>query len=237
MESRRKTKRAVSFSSSSGDNDDEEVSVRAPSKRARSVRDSLDSDEEDEDGDEELDDTAMGDDDDEDDDDGDDDPADDDDGFGDPDEDEEDIIADMMQPLVDTSKRTARQRGVLAEDDLMSLSNDIQSKKPALTADEAALRRSENARRRKNLSEKKLDEERQETINRLLNKQAGKSKDFKKAAAEEDRAAEGAVAVRAQRPLPKGMIRWVSTREGNTVSFPEEVVRHVLVEPLLGSRA
>src|SRR5208282_6859066 len=45
-------------------------------------------------------------------------------------------------------------------------------RKRALTADEIALRRSETARRRKNQSEQRLEEEKIETINRLLKPQA-----------------------------------------------------------------
>src|SRR5579871_2483727 len=64
----------------------------------------------------------------------------------------------------------------------MSLSNGLESlkiqltiepmRKKALTADEIALRRSETARRRKNQSEQRLEEEKIETINRLLKPQA-----------------------------------------------------------------
>src|SRR5271170_4162822 len=45
-------------------------------------------------------------------------------------------------------------------------------RKRPLTADEIALRRSETARRRKNQSEQRLEEEKIETINRLLKPQA-----------------------------------------------------------------
>jgi len=45
-------------------------------------------------------------------------------------------------------------------------------KKPPLTEIEIALKREETARKRKNLSEKKLEDEKAETINRLLKKQS-----------------------------------------------------------------
>ncbi|KAJ3809718.1 PAPA-1-like conserved region-domain-containing protein [Lentinula aff. lateritia] len=45
-------------------------------------------------------------------------------------------------------------------------------KKKVLNETELALRREENARKRKNLSEKKLEDEKLETINRLLKKQS-----------------------------------------------------------------
>src|SRR5579859_3694201 len=47
-------------------------------------------------------------------------------------------------------------------------------RKRPLTADEIALRRSETARRRKNQSEQRLEEEKIETINRLLKPQVPK---------------------------------------------------------------
>lgn len=45
-----------------------------------------------------------------------------------------------------------------------------------LTEEQLQLRRQENARKRKNLSEKRLEEEKQETINKLLRRRAGKSR-------------------------------------------------------------
>ncbi|CCH58871.1 hypothetical protein TBLA_0B00260 [Henningerozyma blattae CBS 6284] len=53
---------------------------------------------------------------------------------------------------------------------------DDGSNKKQLTEEEIQLRRAENARKRKNLSEKRLEEEKQDTINKLLKKRAGKSR-------------------------------------------------------------
>ena len=61
----------------------------------------------------------------------------------------------------DMSKMTKRQRAMVNEDSdgaLMALSNEAQKKKH-LTAEEHAMRRAEMARRRKNLSEKRNEEE------------------------------------------------------------------------------
>ncbi|CAI4035906.1 hypothetical protein SMKI_14G1150 [Saccharomyces mikatae IFO 1815] len=58
---------------------------------------------------------------------------------------------------------------------LLDLLEDGGSKKK-LTDEEIQLRRAENARKRKNLSEKRLEEEKQDTINKLLKKRAGKSR-------------------------------------------------------------
>lgn len=151
-------------------------------------------------------------------------------------EDEEAIIRSIRQPLVDTSKKTARQKAkeTGAVDHLEFLPIDKNSKvKPVLTAEEAALRKSENARKRKNQTEKKLDEEKQETINRLLNKQATKKKGAVRVGAAldsvPDEAEEGTTAVKKTRPLPLGMIRYINNKEGATVSFPEEVRGHVML--------
>ncbi|KAF8589892.1 hypothetical protein K439DRAFT_1612454 [Ramaria rubella] len=50
------------------------------------------------------------------------------------------------------------------------------SRKKQLTTEEIALRREETARKRKNMSEKKLEDEKTETINRLLKKQSSRSR-------------------------------------------------------------
>lgn len=49
-------------------------------------------------------------------------------------------------------------------------------KKQLLSQEELQLRRAENARKRRNLSEKKLEEEKRDTINKLLKRRAGKSR-------------------------------------------------------------
>lgn len=161
------------------------------------------------------------------------------------DEDADAIIESIMAPQVDTSKKTARQKAkeTGAVDHLEFLPIDKNSKaKPELTAEEAALRKSENARKRKNQTEKKLDEEKQETINRLLNKQASKRKGAVKQLTAADTAgleeAEEAAAVAAQvrktRPVPLGMIRYTSNKDGSFVSLPRELIGHVVTRPLFG---
>ena len=70
----------------------------------------------------------------------------------------------------DLSKLTRRQRAVLDEAEeagLMALSNEAQKKKH-LTAEEHAMRRAEMARRRKNLSEKRNEEEKVCSVNEIL---------------------------------------------------------------------
>lgn len=78
-------------------------------------------------------------------------------------EDEEDSDSDedgSRAATPDLSKLTRRQRGLYEDTDtgLMALSNEAQKKKH-LTAEEHAMRRAEMARRRKNLSEKRNEEE------------------------------------------------------------------------------
>lgn len=58
---------------------------------------------------------------------------------------------------------------------LQELLGDSHSRR-SLTEEQAQLRRAENARKRKNLSEKRLEEEKQETINKLLRRRAAKSR-------------------------------------------------------------
>ncbi|KJX94844.1 hypothetical protein TI39_contig4154g00009 [Zymoseptoria brevis] len=122
----------------------------------------------------------------------------------------------------DLTKLTKRQRAAFEEDpSLMALSNEALKKKH-LTDEEHVQRRAEMARRRKNLSEKRNEEEKMETINKLLQKQAPKRRTRAEIAAanaaehsgEEDE--EG-------RPKPNSLyVRWVSNKDGSRVGVPEE---------------
>jgi hypothetical protein len=76
---------------------------------------------------------------------------------------DEDLSRDQTP---DMSKLTRRQRAVLEQEEdgsLLALSNEAQKKKH-LTAEEHAMRRAEMARRRKNLSEKRNEEEKVRSI-------------------------------------------------------------------------
>lgn len=122
------------------------------------------------------------------------------------------------------------------------------SKKLKRTEAEVALMRSEVARRRRYQSEKKLDDEKTETINRLLKKQVGRKSTREMGQPDEDdeddeAGAEGAAgaggrggggiggerdAKRAKvmsreesKNLPRGMFRMVNRAEGTTVSIPD----------------
>ncbi|KAL5338829.1 PAPA-1-like conserved region-domain-containing protein [Aspergillus crustosus] len=130
----------------------------------------------------------------------------------------------------DISKLTKRQRGSLGND-FLQLPMEPQIKKH-LTAEERAMRRAEMARRRKNLSEKRNEEEKgcplqpsiMDTINRLLRKQAPKRRGRIPAAeAAENAAADQELAVEYE-PVDPIMVRWVSGRQGSIVGVPEEWV-------------
>ena len=139
----------------------------------------------------------------------------------------------------DINKMTKRQRSRLNEvltasdaiggsEDFLELPMEPQVKKH-LTAEEHAMRRAEMARRRKNLSEKRNEEEKQDTINRLLKKQAPKrrGKISAKEIEAQDRGdmSEGEEQVEEEAPiLPANpvFVRWVSNAKGCRVGVPAE---------------
>ncbi|PQE26367.1 hypothetical protein CJF30_00001125 [Rutstroemia sp. NJR-2017a BBW] len=121
----------------------------------------------------------------------------------------------------DLAKLTRRQRAKFDEDAanyLIALPDEVQTKKH-LTAEEHAMRRAEMARRRKNLSEKRNEEEKMETINKLLKKQAPKTNARRRdlAGPVADATPEG----EPQKPNPL-FVRWVSNKDGNRIGVPEE---------------
>ncbi|KAJ3578056.1 hypothetical protein NPX13_g2509 [Xylaria arbuscula] len=118
----------------------------------------------------------------------------------------------------DLTKMTKRQRARFEEnsDALMKLSDEVQAKKH-FTAEELSMRRAEMARRRRNLSEKRNEEVKMETINKLLKKQAPKTN--RKAQAGMESTPDGD----AQKPSPI-FVRWVSNKDGVRVSVPDEIL-------------
>ncbi|KAL3474976.1 PAPA-1-like conserved region-domain-containing protein [Aspergillus californicus] len=147
------------------------------------------------------------------------------DGAEEPDEDdlEDDDLEDSdggTLTAADLSKLTKRQRGSLGND-FLQLPMEPQIKKH-LTAEERAMRRAEMARRRKNLSEKRNEEEKMDTINRLLRKQAPKRRGRIPAAeAAENAAADQETAVEYD-PADPTLVRWISGRQGSQICVPEE---------------
>ncbi|KAJ5168539.1 uncharacterized protein N7482_004133 [Penicillium canariense] len=130
---------------------------------------------------------------------------------------DEDLDSDAM--AMNNGKTTKRQRGNLGND-FLQLPMEPQVKKH-LTAEERAMRRAEMARRRKNLSEKRNEEEKMDTINRLLNKQPPKRRGRQAAAdgADITPADQGPAEPAKADPT---MVRWVSNQNGCKVSVPEE---------------
>jgi Ino eighty subunit 2 len=88
----------------------------------------------------------------------------------------DDQTSGMSTP--DITRMTARQRAryVSAEPEEFLSLPDTGPKRKQLTEEERALKRAELARRRKNLSEKRLEEEKQDTLDRLLKKRAPRAR-------------------------------------------------------------
>ena len=145
----------------------------------------------------------------------------------------------------DINKMTKRQRSRLNEvytastsptgggSAFLELPMEPQIKKH-LTAEEHAMRRAEMARRRKNLSEKRNEEEKQDTINRLLKKQAPKRRG-KISAKEIEAQDRGDMSEAEELQLQQGyeeaaevvpanpvFVRWVSDSRGCRVGVPAE---------------
>ncbi|KAF2689296.1 hypothetical protein K458DRAFT_291409 [Lentithecium fluviatile CBS 122367] len=137
--------------------------------------------------------------------------------------DDEDMDSDedaSRDQTPDLSKMTRRQQAMVvqgADESLMALSNEAQKKKH-LTAEEHAMRRAEMARRRKNLSEKRNEEEKMDTINRLLKKQPPKR--GRKAIQEiTESGQEDEPDVEKAHPL---YVRYKQSSSGATLAVPEE---------------
>ncbi|KAI1821688.1 PAPA-1-like conserved region-domain-containing protein [Xylaria intraflava] len=118
----------------------------------------------------------------------------------------------------DLTRMTKRQRARFVEDGdaLMKLSDEVQAKKH-FTAEELSMRRAEMARRRRNLSEKRNEEVKMETINKLLKKQAPKTN--RKA----QLGMESTPDIDTQKPSPI-FVRWVSNKDGFSVAVPDEML-------------
>ncbi|KAL8380954.1 hypothetical protein RB595_005312 [Gaeumannomyces hyphopodioides] len=148
--------------------------------------------------------------------------ADDDDEGEDDDDDDDELGSDAgsREETPDFTKMTKRQRARFEDEpqEYMKLSDEVQVKK-VFTAEELSMRRSEMARRRRNLSDKRNEEVKMETINKLLKKQPSKAS-RRAAAAAENEGEDGEGGPRAN-PL---FVRWVSNKDGCHVSVPIEIV-------------
>ncbi|KAF2858362.1 hypothetical protein K470DRAFT_278561 [Piedraia hortae CBS 480.64] len=149
----------------------------------------------------------------------------------DDDDDEESPFSRSVTPA-DPSKLTRRQRMQHDEESgsggLLALPNEAQRKKH-LTAEEHAMRRAEMARRRKNLSEKRSEEVKMETINKLLKKPAPRRRTRAEIMAE---AATPAEYVDHERP--DGLFtRYVSNAKGSRLGVPQQWLDNGLLTELI----
>ena len=149
------------------------------------------------------------------------------------DEEEDSLTSESSDEPVDFSRLTNRQRAkydetVNTESDLLSLPNEIQ-RKTKYTEAEEQLKKSESARRRKNQSEQKLEEQKIETINKLLKRQAKSTRRGARPSGVDTPASDDETASQAQfiapadiRPkLPPNMSRWINTARGSVLAIPE----------------
>ncbi|KAI8331153.1 PAPA-1-like conserved region-domain-containing protein [Chlamydoabsidia padenii] len=98
-------------------------------------------------------------------------------------------------------------------------------KKRHITEEEAALRKSEVARRRKNQSIQRAEKDKQDTINRLLKKQASKSKKIIKDDGTPDDQSPADRLLQLQDPH---RLHYVSNQQGSTLSIPNKyTVDHI----------
>ncbi|SCU96319.1 LAME_0F15852g1_1 [Lachancea meyersii CBS 8951] len=100
---------------------------------------------------------------------------------------------------------------------MMELLDNSSRRNSKLSEKELQLRRAENARKRKNLSEKKLEEEKQDTINKLLRRRAGRTRGPVPADREKSESAmdENADFTKPRRAYSsKGMVRVLQNKDG-----------------------
>ncbi len=130
----------------------------------------------------------------------------------------------------DVTKMTERQRAKLENEEtgvpqlqdqqLLSLSNDVH-KRRVLTDEENQLRKAEIARKRKNLTERKLEEEKQETINKLLKRRAGK---VSAATLKEDEEVNLKEKPRRPQIQHEALFTWVSKKDTLALRVPEPLM-------------
>jgi len=129
--------------------------------------------------------------------------------------------------------RQAALAGMVEATELVSLEETASKKKKYLNEAELALKREETARKRKNLSVKKLEDEKAETINRLLKKQSRPRGKKSALAAVEDEEADPE-AEDSSVPAPVSIIpttfRWISSSKPDTPAFTFSVPVGLLPE-------
>ncbi|CDK29121.1 unnamed protein product [Kuraishia capsulata CBS 1993] len=132
----------------------------------------------------------------------------------------------VIPPSAATATSSAAAPRPRISQELLALSNEP-IKKKILTEEEIQSRRAENARKRKNFNEKRLEEEKRDTLNKLLKKRATKVKTKSALQTEyeeeDERSHRGASRIldKPRRPLMqhKALFTWRSSIKGAT---PEE---------------
>ena len=94
-------------------------------------------------------------------------------------------------------------------------------RKKHLTEEEQTLKRSEVARRRKNQSIERAEKDKQDTINRLLKKQASKSRRVIKDDGTDEK--ESGTAGRVAVPKDPNALHYISNSKGNFLSIPTSI--------------
>ena len=141
---------------------------------------------------------------------------------------DEATAAEVAAIIGKTARQLAREGGV--ESEHMELPMFDPNRKKKLTENELALRRSETARKRKNQVEKKLEDDKVETINRLLKKQVGRSRNKLPRAGSEENSDEEVerqrkrgreeLSRKALKEVPSGWFRMVDGNGGKVLAVP-----------------
>lgn len=148
-------------------------------------------------------------------------------------------FAQLPKTARQLAKEKANQGATESGSELQELPvvEDSSSKKSKLTESEIALRKSEMSRRRRNQTEKKLEDDKIETINRLLKKQVTRRSNREKAGQEdseadmEDDETTGIVEKKVVDPrqvrlelkqAPRPFLRYIQSTRGSTLSLPVE---------------
>ncbi|CDH48280.1 hypothetical protein RO3G_14167 [Lichtheimia corymbifera JMRC:FSU:9682] len=142
-------------------------------------------------------------------------------------EEEDDDEGDDLE-VVSNRPLTKRQRAKFNNDgpeEFLELPMDSGKKKNILTEEEQTLRRSEVARRRKNQSIQRAEKDKEDTINRLLKKQASKSRKVIKDDANEEKDSRAP-----KRVMPPDTIKYVNDAKGSVLMIPSVVA----VEQIFG---
>ncbi|CAK7265953.1 hypothetical protein SEPCBS119000_001774 [Sporothrix epigloea] len=132
---------------------------------------------------------------------------------------EDDMDEGSRAGTPDLTKMTRRQRARFEEtpQEYMKLSDEVQAKK-VFTAEELSMRRQEMARRRRNLSDKRNEEVKAETINKLLKRQAPKTTKKNAQAEDEEDAVDGSGRSAAV------FLRWTNNKQGTRLGVTNEIL-------------